>query len=316
MESHFIYNPDNVGSHCHSPSLTQDQTSIYLAWYAYPEKEHEEAQICIARKSKKEKSSWETSRVAFDEKLHSTQGNPVIFFDPKSQTLHLFFVILKWTYWDSAKIMHSQWNENDKSWSRPQSINTPEGVMLRHRPLLYEDKALFPAYDEKTLMTQYYESHFPFEHWKLVSQHDTKTIQADLIELSPNEIISFMRAAGDHKRVYRSLSADRGHTWSSVMETTCLCPLSGIAAIKMNPQTIIVAHNNTEAHSRGHLSLSVTHNCGQSFKTPYPLEGDGIEVSYPTLLRINDEEFAIAYTYNRKMIKFVTMTYKELSQIC
>lgn len=312
MDSLFIFNPDFAGNHCHSPGLEKVGDRIFLTWYAYPEKEHEGAKICYSSCDINNFKEWSKPKICFPQPGRLSQGNPTLFYDSKNDQLNLFFVVLKWTYWDSARVMHSKYDSSNDSWTEPQFIDTPEAIMTRHRPLVSQNKILIPAYDEKNLKTVIYESTHPYSNWREIYRFDDKAIQADLMRTGKDEILAFFRSSNDKKIVYRALSAEEGSNWTGLMGTTLLCPWSGIAAIKLNSQTIIVAHNDTEAHSRGLLSLSITHDKGLNFKPPIHLEGKDIEVSYPSLLALDEENFLLAYTFGRKMIKVQKINFKEL----
>lgn len=312
MKSLFVYNPDNVGHHCHSPCLEKVNDQIFLTWYAYPEKEHENAKICFSSCSVADLSNWSKAKVCFSPDFKLSQGNPMLYFDSQRNELNLYSVFLKWTYWDSARIVHSIWDFQNRTWSTPQYINTPEAIMVRHRPIITKENILVPAYDEKSLQTVIYQSSYPFDQWIEVSKIDGKAIQADLIRTGTSEITAFFRSSGDQKQVYRALSADEGKNWTALMPTNLKCPWSGIAATKLNSQTIVVIHNDTESHSRGYLSVSLSHDQGVHFKSPKRIEGADIEVSYPSILRLDDENFLLAYTYARKMIKIQKINLKEL----
>ena len=103
-------------------------------------------------------------------------------------------------------------------------------------------------------------------------------------------------------------------SWKPLKESSLFCPLSGVAAIKLNSDDIIVAHNHTPEHKRNPLSISLSIDGGVSFlKDSWNIDaGQNMELSYPSLLQDGRGDIHIAYTYNRKMIKHSVFSIKEL----
>jgi len=155
LKSDFIYNPSEVGDFCHSASLTEHAGVVYSAWYGYQEKEYENGQICYSKYNDKE-NKWEKGKLAFNHLKNSSCGNPVIFSDKQTNSLHMFFVILQRHYWDSAQVFHSEYNLDKAEWNLPEKISIDPGVMVRHRPQLNNNGVYFiPAYDEKKISNYY-----------------------------------------------------------------------------------------------------------------------------------------------------------------
>lgn len=312
MESHFLYNPHGIGSHAHSASTCLHNKKLFCTWYGYAEKETDKGQICLAEYDS-EKREWTKGKLVLDSLANVSCGNPVIFSDEDSNTLHIFFVILKYHYWDSAQIYHTCSTDNGKSWIDKTKLNLPEGLMLRHRPiLLSKGQYLIPAYDEKKLQNIFYKSKAPFQDWEVHSVVEGEFIQADMIQYENNQWQAYMRPAGDSaKKVYRTMSADNAKSWGLAIETKLNCPLSGIASVALNDRCVAVCHNDTEEFRRTPINISLSHNRGVTFEKVIELDKGDIELSYPSMI-VDGECLNIVYTYNRKMIKHVRIPIREL----
>ena len=309
MNNEFIYNPANFNGHSHCATIAEFNDSIYLSWYAYEEQEHVKGQIALAKYNRRNKN-WSESKLIFDSLKQTSCGNPTLF--TYKETLHMYFVVLS-HYWDSAIVYYSFLKE-DESWSEPQKTNLKAGVMPRHRPVIFNDKLLLPAYDEKTMHTQIFNTATDLTTLELYSEIKDKAIQGDILFKDQNTLQIFLRAAGDYNHVLSSTSYDLGRSWRNLKQTSLFCPLSGIAALKLKSNTIIVAHNHTPMHKRNPLSISVSTDGGLSFKEKvWNIDaGQDMELSYPTLLQDHEHYIHLAYTYNRKMIKHSIFTEKEL----
>ena len=70
---------------------------------------------------------------------------------PGGDELWLFFVVIKGNYWHQAMTYASRSTDDGKTWSDPNSIQQPAGVMVRHPPMQQSNgKLLLPAYEEKS----------------------------------------------------------------------------------------------------------------------------------------------------------------------
>jgi predicted neuraminidase len=314
MESHFIYNPDGVGSHCHCATLCEHQGEVYVTWYGYVEKENEKAQIAIAKYSKAS-GKWNKGYLPFSHLGSAHCGNPVLFSDPVDKKLHLYFVILKHHYWDSAQIYHSVFEEEKNEWTMPNMLDLPLGMMIRHRPIFMDnDTVMIPAYHEKENTSYLYSSQRPFTNWSKVGEVDGDLIQGDLINTDGAEWQLYLRPSMDTPHyIFRALSPDNGRSWNTVLRMNLPCPLSGVAVAHFGDKKVVIAHNNTEEFKRNPISLSVSDNYGMSFLKQFDVESsEGMELSYPNMLVDSERKLHMVYTFNRRMIKHVCWDESEI----
>ena len=310
MKKEFVYNPKDFNGHSHASCLAEHNGDIYLSWYVYEEEEHQKGQVVIS-KLNQETQEWSKAEFVFTNTRHQSQGNPVIF--SHNGKLHLYFVILQGHYWDSAQIYYSCQNEQTKEWEVPTKVNVPNGIMVRHRPLLLGNKLLIPAYDEKDMTTVIYSVDGDMSQWRTVSRTEQKYIQADLLKFNEQECQMYLRDTTESRKVMKAVSSSAGSMWNNISETDLHCPLSGIAAIKLSKEQILVANNHTTEHKRNPLSLSLSKTRGLDFDNQiWHIDKTDIELSYPTLLQDTKNMIHLAYTYNRKMIKHISFTEEEL----
>lgn len=309
MIGSFIYNPANIDGRSHSASVCEFQSSVYTAWYCYPEKEHENGQIVLA-KFNSSKKEWSKGKIIFPNLIDQSSGNPVLFV--YKEILHIYFVILQDHYWDSCQVYYAKMND-DETWTIPKKVNSDIGVMVRHRPLIQQGMGILPAYCEKTMQTQLYQFSSDPTDLKLYSKLEGKYIQGDLIAHNDLEWQMFLRTAGEERFVAKALSTDSGKTWPMIMNTKLFCPLSGVAAIQLNSGNILVANNHTKLHKRTPLSLSISTSKGVSFDDQvWHIDKGDMELSYPSLLQAINGEIHLVYTFNRRMIRHFCFTEKEI----
>jgi predicted neuraminidase len=123
--------------------------------------------------------------------------------------------------------------------------------------------------------------------------------------------------------IYRSDSTDYGQTWCQAYPTELPNNNSGIDLAKFENGTLILAYNPIKGNwgSRRKLALALSYDNGQTWTDKYIVDripqgddsgGAPKELSYPAIIAIGEGNLAIAYTYNRKNIAFVTGSLKDI----
>lgn len=308
MKSSFLYNPPDAGKHGHAASLARDAERLLAVWYSYPVKEHENGRLAFAAGTIV--NQWgKASKLDFD--IASSCGNPVIFVDGSGK-LWLFFVLIQGNYWNDAVVYIASSTDGGLTWSKPRNAGLPAGVMLRHQPYRRSNgDLLLPAYDEETKRTLLMRAERPDAEWKQVYQFPENFIQAVSVPLGGTELQLYFRPCGNNRFIHRAYSHDDGDSWSDPIPIPLPCPLSGIAVAALG-DLILVAHNHTTHHQRTPMSISWSSDRGLSWQGPWHIDESALEVSYPTMLTTQGETAHLLYTYNRRMIKYVSFTREEL----
>lgn len=311
IKAQFLYNPPGAGLYCHSATLTQISGGALLtAWYAYPEEEHRDGCLILARRDPN-KTNWSKSKEILTG-LDSSAGNPVLFEAPDGM-LWLHFALLKGDYWDSAELMASCSHDGGHSWSSPCRLWPERGMMIRHPPLaLTNGSLLLPAYDERKRESVLLRSRPPYHDWEEAYRFGgLSLIQPVLVRQSPAELAIYFRPWSDPRQIWRSRSADDGSTWGLPVRTPLPNPLSGIAAF-VNGNLTALVYNHTEQHQRHPLSINVSPDWGITWGEPWHIDSPKFEVSYPCFLVSSSGQVHGVYSYNRRMIKHVTFSPREI----
>ncbi len=311
MEAEFLYNPGDHGSHCHCASMILTGEGELLAvWYSYPSEEHRDARLVFTRKPKRS-SKWEPSRGIIST-LKSSAGNPTLAEDSQTHDIILFFVILKGPYWTDAVLHRSISNDTGRTWTLPEPISSERGFMVRHPPREVESGVmLVPAYREResvSLLMKYSDG-------KLVMQKEFsgfRLIQPVLVQGQDRSFTLLFRPESEPCVIWRSGSSDGGSQWATPVKTTLPCPYSGVSAFQAGAKLCVV-YDHTSSTSRTPLSLATSIDGGITWSAPKHIDTIPHEVSYPCFLSDEKEEVVYGiYTYNRRMMKIVTLSYDEL----
>ena len=316
MTSEFLYTPKSIGSFCHCPTLLNTHSGDFLAaWYGYPDEEYREAKIILTKKKQCHSTwKWTSPEIIFPNSTYSA-GNPLLFQEPTGRVC-LFFVYLKGTYWNDAELHAAYSVNNGETWTDPISLTLPRGTMVRSAPIQVNGgELLLPAYDEQGHHSILLASREPYRSWNIIHRfEDVPLIQPTIVPGLDNCLTMYFRPTQEPKRIWRSVSPDGGKSWLAPIRTPLPNPLSGIAAVNTNTQTVLV-YNHTELHRRYPLSLAITKDHGVSWSNPWHFETAEHEVSYPSFVMDTQEMMHGLYTFNRRMIKYVTVTKEELEEI-
>lgn len=135
-------------------------------------------------------------------------------------------------------------------------------------------------------------------------------IQPSLIDMGDRHIRLYARSTKNIGRICQSDSFDNGLSWSAVTATSLPNPNSGIDAVRLRDNRLVMIYNNTTS-GRTPLNLAVS-DTGQQWRNFRDLETNPGEYSYPALIQAQNGDLLITYTWNRVKIRFVRL---PLSQV-
>ena len=310
LEASFLHQPATAGLHCHCASLLKTQDGDCLAvWYAYPCEEYEQGKLVLARRSATQKE-WDEGRIILRSENYSL-GNPVIF-RAENDVIWIHYVILKGNYWDDAELHGISSSDGGHSWSSPMLLWKERGMMVRHPPVAAQNgRLLLPAYRENLKQSVILWSDPPYEKWSEGHRFEgLPLIQPTLVRESSGRLSMFFRPTSIPLCIWRSHSTDEGKAWSAPVRTALPNPLSGISAVAVG-EKIAMIYNHTEEHQRYPLSFALSGDGGLSWDAPHHFDEVKFELSYPHFLSDGEGRVHGVYTYNRRMIKYVSFLPQE-----
>jgi len=199
------------------------------------------------------------------------------------------------------------WSQSSKLYLSP-LFNLTYNVKNKALPLA-GGALLVPVYQELASKTSGVLYLNPYGAYRLArSTFSGKAIQPAIEPAEDGGLIAFYRNASkkDVKFILTSRSSDNGRTWAEVTDTTIPTPNSGLDAIRLPGEGRYLIVANDSFDSRDVLSLLITEDGGQSWRTIASLEDNsGMEYSYPFIIRASDGMYHITYTYERRLIRHV-----------
>jgi predicted neuraminidase len=127
-------------------------------------------------------------------------------------------------------------------------------------------------------------------------------IQPSVVAVQGKRLRLYARATSSIGRICVAESGDGGITWSAARPTELPNPNSGIDAVTLRDGRTVMIYNHTEK-GRTPLNLAVSRDGGK-WTMFQALESEPGEYSYPNVIQGADGDLHIAYTWNRKRIKY------------
>jgi predicted neuraminidase len=128
-------------------------------------------------------------------------------------------------------------------------------------------------------------------------------IQPTLLRTKRGPLLALCRSRG-MGFICQAESRDDGVTWSEAKLTSLPHPGSGIDAVRAADGDFYLVYNHTRA-GRSPLNLARSKDDGKTWKIVATLEDALGEFSYPAIIQGGDGKLHVAYTWNRKHIKYL-----------
>lgn len=298
MLKEYLPQPEGF-AHAHCASLNFHNGEIYCVWYVYNNEEYQNARLALSQFNNSLKR-WTQPKLILPNQGKS-QGNPCLFSFENEQ--YVLFVLLEGHYWNSAALHIGRLNHQRMELEDIHKFKVPQGIMVRHRPLISDSTVIIPAYDEDKNQTIIFEMKAPFKELVKRGSLEPGPIQGEIVPFKSQEIMMVLRPTNDGRMVMRAQSPDGGKSFPfPAYKTPFHCPLSGIAAARDSQGHLLVAHNNTEKHQRSPLNLSSSLDGLKSMYKSIEIQFGSGEYSYPSMVFDNNRALHLVFTNNREKI--------------
>ena len=321
-----------VGKNSHAANLLALQNGDLLCfWFTGNEEGSSGVSIAMSRLAIGE-SKWSSPVIVSHHSGWSDQ-NPVPF-DPPDGRLWLFHTSQQAGKGQTTAIVYVLTsNDLGRTWSVPAVLFSQPGTFIRQHLVVFHHEWLFPTYLSASFgITSNAQNDISVVK---ISKNNGKTwtgcevpnsgglVQMDIVKLSSDRLIAFFRSRYADW-IYKSESVDGCH-WSIPIATQLPNNNASIQAVRLNNGHLILAFNDTHATgergkprtaARNILSVALSVDEGRTWPwvrdvqyrddTAIGRPGEESEYSYPSLTRSPDGMVQLAFTFNRKTIKYMT----------
>jgi predicted neuraminidase len=244
-------------------------------------------------------------------------GNPLLH-QLSDGRLMLLYVSVSFGGWAASSLNVRFSDDGGQQWTPARRVVTSPFInistLVKGKPInLSNGDVAVPTYHE--LMGKFGELLILDPHGRVKNKYrlswGREAIQPSVVPLSPKEAIALLRDSGEkHKRVAMTRTGDYGKNWAPLAHLELANPNSAVAAMMTTNNRIIMVFNNDE-EERNNLSMAVSSDQGQDWKVIHVLEdrepvpGKKIKYSYPYLIRGNNNDYHLFYTWQKERIKYV-----------
>lgn len=298
---------------CHASSLIQLPGGAFLAvWFGGTAEGRDDVAIWGAHR---DPGGWSAPRLLakVDDRPH---WNPVLFAAADGR-LHLFFkvgrTIPAWETWTMVSA------DGGRRWTTPRPLVSGDRGgrgPVKNKPIRLADGTWLAGASIETST-----------HWDVFvdrSQDEGRSwqasplvpldhaqcdgrgvIQPTLWESEPGHVHMLVRSTCG--RIWRSDSADGGHTWCQLYPLDLPNNNSGLDLVRLDDGALVLVCNPVATRARTPLSLLRSSDNGHTWPARLDLETAPGEYSYPAIVATGPQAVAVTYTWRRTRIAFCTV---------
>ncbi len=342
LESREIFHPASIAPYSHGSSVQPlPDGSVIAVWYAGAYEKARDVGIYLSRLIAGS-NVWDTPVLIEQEGTSelsgepSSEGNPVIYYDPEHKRLWLWWVtmLVADSGWSNCviKVKHSE--DLGKTWVRPRVLRDMIGWMTRHKPIkMSNGDILLPCYAEFAGLAGIFYICRPEEfakgavtsHWIEPSTFVTGNVsQPTVVEFDPDHkpgnLLAFLRAdKGGKFAPYLAMtrSKDFGRTWSpaEINPAKLRNPDSGADIVRL-PNGHLVLAFNPDPTGRNTLRVAVSEDHGITWRRWKDLEHDSKQsFAYPAINAAQDGTIHMTWSHRGNTIKWAHFNEEYLASV-
>jgi len=255
-------------------------------------------------------------------------GNPVVIKDEDAK-LWLFYVSVSLGGWSGSSINMTTSSDEGKTWAPSRRLITSPWVnlatLVKGAPFLFEDGTIgLPVYHE--FIGKFGELLRLDRDGNIIRKTRLSwgrdALQPVIVPMTQKTGVGFMRYSGKTlPRLLLVRTADGGATWSYPVKVAVPNPNAAVASIRLENGAILLIHNN-DGDLRCDMTLSYSEDNGNTWRDIYEFEKEEGEncqdhspgFSYPYIIRTQNGDFHLLYSWNSTHIKHVQFNLRWVKQ--
>jgi len=307
------------GKDSHGSTVTElPNGNIMATWYCGTAEKHFDVGIYTSTFDPKTEK-WSPVRLLEKHDQHTSEGNPVIYYDEVSKRLWLFWVTMGRADkkhmkggWSLCRVKCKHSEDLGVTWTKPRYLTHLWGRMTRNKPVrLSNGDLLLPIYSE----WMSYKGNFLIatkeefakgaltSKWMKTGGIAGGVEQPTVVELdSSGHLLAYMRTAksGRFKGwISVSESNDFGRHWTKIRQSILPNPNAGTDMVKLKNGHIALAFNNSPEW-RTPLSIALSEDGGQTWPYIRNLEErPKARFAYPGIIQARDGTLYCSYTNDK-----------------
>jgi predicted neuraminidase len=297
----------------HASTIAETPAGLVAAWFAGPHEGHPEVAIWLAREAD---GRWQEPVAVAIGVDHAGRRqpcwNPVLWQARAGGPLLLFYKVGPGPRaWWGMLIRSS---DHGESWSPPARL--PDGILgpIKNKPVELADGTLLcPSSTEHRGWRCHLERTPDLGRtWQrrppLAAPFRFGAIQPCILAWPDGRLQLLCRSR--HGVIAEAWSTSGGDSWTRLRRTELPNPDSGIDAVVLEDGRALLVYNDASA-ARTPLRLALSGD-GHRWQPARVLEDGPGEFSYPAVIQGQDRRIHITYTWNRRRIRYLSLTPEEL----
>jgi predicted neuraminidase len=286
----------------HASTIVETNTGLVAAWFGGTREGHKDVGIWVARR---ESDRWTPPMQVATGDGYSC-WNPVLY-QPDQGPLMLFYKVgPNPREWWGMLITSA---DGGRSWSKRERL--PPGFLgpVRNKPVAFGDRLLCGSSTEHDGWRVHMEwTDLMGKRWEKVGPLESKpqafdAIQPTILAHGPDRLQILCRTR--QGVVAHAWSSDMGKTWGPLTATTLPNPNAGIDAVRLGDGRFLLVYNHTTS-GRSPLNAALS-NDGVRWGSPFALEDQPGEYSYPAVIQSRGGKVHVTYTWRRERIKHLVL---------
>ena len=210
--------------------------------------------------------------------------------------------------WVTCDLRLKRSSDDGHTWSEVEMIEPALGHVPRCKPIRLDNGEIILGTEYKDGYSRFWISSDDGLTWQMtgpllgeMNQHPS------LIQRNDGVLVAFLRPSGKNPNVLKSVSHDRGRTWTPAEVTPFACPFAALDTVRLTDgRVVMVWNNNPEA--RNPLTLAMSEDEGETWSyTRNLVTGEG-RFHYPAIIQTRDGLLHLTFTNNRKTIDHIALT--------
>lgn len=307
------YDPRNRTGFNHAANVAAMPDGRLMAiWFSGP---YEAAvnQLLLASYSSDEGKTW-SKAVEFQDFPRRSDFDPALLRD--TDRLWLFFSAGRWSRWPF--VSNERENVGEKSfqiysrstdgkiWTPVTEAATGRGINCRNNGIkLTSGELLLPVTRMRTAGAGVLKSADGGKTWRHVGEVSSPSGQDEptIVELKSGAVMMFLRTGGGV--LWKSVSRDRGETWSAAEKTDIVAARSSHSLFRLKDGRIVLTHN-AHAQYRNPITMRVSDDDGATWGQPLTIaelpagsETDAKlrrQVSYPSVAQLDGGDLVVVWS--------------------
>jgi hypothetical protein len=210
--------------------------------------------------------------------------------------------------WVTCDLRVKRSTDNGETWSEVEQIEPEVGHVPRCKPIRLDNGEIIFGTEYKDGYSRLWVSADDGDAWQMVgSIPGGKNQHPSLIQRRDGSLLALLRPSGRDANVLKSVSTDRGRTWTRSESTGLPCPYAALDAVQLTDGRIVMAWNN-HPKTRNPLTLALSEDEGQTWKYVRDLVTGAGSFHYPAIIQTHDGLLHLTFTNNRRTIDHVVLT--------